>query len=323
MVDAPTLRKAPAPSRLDVASRPAPARAHRTSLPLAPRQTESPTSLSKLLGCSFAYAVEYLGRIRSRASPRIVADNRLFGSLAHEVLASVARSGGLTGGSGRELALDALERTLATYAALLLLPGFQHDLVQLRDAIGGAASLLARVIEADRLRVHAVETALTTSLGERVLGGTPDLVLEGPDGRLVLLDLKWSGASYRTDELRAGTALQLSAYAALLEAAGTPVRTLGYLVLRGRRLLVRGEPLAFAQRIHPELLARTWAATRDAWAERSSQLSAGDVFVEGIATLDHAPPEDAVLDTEGRLTLPPPCRFCALDLLCGRSDPRA
>lgn len=315
-VDVPNLAK-PAQRTTVVVVRPeAPTRARHPSLPVSARPVESPTSLTKLLGCSFAYGLEYLGRVRSRSSSRVVADNRLHGRVAHEVLAAVARAGALSRDGAEEAALAMLARLLPTHAALLLLPGHQHDQVLLRDAVRGTAALLGRLIQAEHLQVRDAETEMLANLGSLALKGTPDLVLTDPTGRLVLLDFKWSGEAYHREELRRGTALQLSAYATLLRSQGLEVRALGYLILRSQRLIVRGDGIAFAQRLSPELLGATWDAAERAWRERVAELARAEIYVEGVRSADHAPIDEARLDN-GRLVLPPGCRYCGLDLLCG------
>lgn len=295
-----------------------PKHALRASLSLMSRPVESPTSLVKLLGCSFAYAVEHFGRVRGSSRPQLATECLLFGRIAHEVLGCLALEGGLEGDDARRLALEILDRKLPTHGARLLLPGHEHELVLLRDAIGESAALLARTMAAEQLHVLSAEQELRAEFGARGLLGTPDLVLEDPAGKIVLLDFKWAGQSSRRDELRFGTALQLAAYAALLGREGIEVKTLGYLVLAEQRLLVRGAKLSFAQQLHPQLLDETWTAVERAWEARVSELRRGDLYAEGVETPAHSPVEKAAL-VQGRLVIPAPCTYCNLDLLCERS----
>ena len=309
------------PRRTTIAVTPTeePRRLRRATVGVVARPAESPTSLAKLLGCSFAYTVEYVGHLRPRGASRVAADGQLHGRLAHEVLATIARSGALAQAGAEREALGALERMLPTHAAELLLPGHDHDLVLVRESLGYATALLGRVMREEGLRVHAAERELSADLGDRTLRGTPDLVLEDAAGRLVLLDFKWSGEAFHRDALRAGTALQLSAYARLLLGEGREVRALGYVILRSRRLFVRGSPIALAQQVSSELLDATWTAAERGWSERAIELARGDIYAEGIEAPDHPPVQRAVI-LEGRLVMEPPCRYCALDLLCGRDD---
>lgn len=316
-VPAPDLGNAVRRTQVAVQARPEPARTHRSSLPVALRSSHSPTSLARLLGCPFAYAVEYLGQLRPRFSPRLLLDSRLFSRLAHEVLAVLARADALAGEEVPQAALQALDRLLPTHAAVLLQPGHHQERMLLRDALSGAAALLGRVVRAEGLRVREVEAEIGADLGLISLRGTPDLVLEDPRGKLVLLDFKWAGAASHRDDLERGTALQLAAYAALLRSRGLPVRTLGYLVLRSHRLMVRGEALAFAQCLSPDLLDATWSAAERAFEARVGELARGEVRAEGVWVAGHTPIGAPAIDG-GRLVVPPPCAFCALDLLCGR-----
>lgn len=309
---------APIARKTDVIRSPSPAQwQSQVAFPLTVRKVESPSGLAKLLGCSFAYAAEYLGRVRPRGGHRPMVDNRLFGQLAHEVFARLASEGSLTSGQVSQRVLELLEELLPTHGAILLMPGHQQELVELRAALALSASVLAQFVVKEGLTVRAVETELRrpTSFGE--LRGTPDLVLADSSGALLLLDLKWSGESYRRDELRAATALQLAAYAGLLEANGGTVRSLGYLILRSGRILLRGARTSHAELVHPALLDDTWAAVESAWSKRAAQLAQGEVYAEGVTTPSHQPLEDAAL-VQGELSLPPPCTFCPLGVVCGR-----
>jgi len=322
VVNIPVFHKPIARTKVLVGSPVPPLRTHRASLPLAPRAADSPSSLSKLLGCSYSYALDYIGRLRPCPSPRLVVEARLHGLLAHEVLAEAARRSGFLGRThdeARQLTLSILDAYLPTHAALLMLHGYQQDLVLLRDALGRTAELLARVMVAEGLRIHAIEEEVRTDVAGRVLRGTPDLVLIDSRDRLILLDFKWSGETYRREELRSGTFLQLAAYAMMLERSGHAVRSLGYLILRSGHLLIRGEPLAFAERIGSSGASETWIAAERAWQQRITEISRGELHAAGVVTDDSKPLRRALID-QGSLLLPPPCTYCKLDLLCGRGN---
>ena len=322
LVDAPQL--AHAPPRIDVDSLPRPthSRTYRTTHALPMRKVDSPSSLSKLIGCSYAYALEYFGQLRPRPSARLVVDPRLHGLLAHKVLETAAEEGvfpGRTPDRVREGAVAILDEYLPTHAALLLLHGYHQELAALRQAIGGTAELLAQVMHADNLEIHAVEQEIHADVHGRSLRGTPDIVLRDAQKRLILLDFKWSGETLRRNELRAGTSLQLAAYAMMLGQAGHFVRSQGYLILQSQRLLVRGEPLSFAERVWPTGLGETWIASERAWDERVTELSAGTLHAAGVAMDEIEPLREDILE-HGRLALKPPCRYCKLNLLCGREE---
>lgn len=322
LFDAPMLAKPIARTTVAVTNVERPPRVHHASISIPSRPVESPGSLTKLIGCSFCHALDYVGHIRPHPSPRLAVESRLHGLIAHEVLARLARRGFFPATPEldvRQFVLDVLDPFLRTHASLLLLHGHQQELVFLRDAVGGAVDLLVRLMRAQGLRVFAAEEELRANVGGTVLRGTPDLVLEDSENRLVLLDFKWSGEAYRREELRGGTSLQLAAYATLLGRRGLVVRSLGYLILRSQRLLLRGDGLELGERIHPDLLDETWIAAERAWTERAAELARGEVHAGGVAPegQGHTPQREAVLE-RGRLLLPAPCTYCRLDLLCGR-----
>jgi ATP-dependent helicase/nuclease subunit B len=302
-----------APRRQPVPQRPLPAPVLAVSagrsLPL--RESESPSSLGKLLGCSLSWALHYHGRLRPGLSEGPAAPTPLlYGTLAHHLLAKVFQDGALGPERAAEKAAAVVDAELSAICETLDLPRYQVERTAVKHAIVESARELGRILEASGARVRGVEVELHHTLDGVALRGFADLVLGSPD---VVLDLKWGRTTY-VEKLKTGTALQLAAYAQLLAGGSTPPEA-GYFVLKRQELL--GEPgsvLPGATIPGTTRSETTWRAAMVSLARRRRELEAGQLAAPAADGTEVA----ARLATDG-LTLEPECVYCSLDGLCGRS----
>jgi len=309
---------APASTRRSARALPAARRAW--SVPpglLRARPAESPSSLGTMLGCSFKWAVSYQGGVWAGGTAALPTTERLLGTLTHLLLARLLSEGITTPDDARARAEALFDAEGARIAAPLFLPGADAARADARKIFALAARELTRVLAASRLGVRAVETAAERELGDGRLGGTPDLVVGPPTA---VIDLKWSGTRFRREQLTAGTALQLAAYAHLLADAGaSALPPVAFFILRDQRLLTTDD-LVFrdADRIDGPPIDATWAAFGSAYERRRALLASGSLEAPGLPGTDGVvgPEDDEVLD--GALVLKPPCDFCDLHTLCGR-----
>jgi hypothetical protein len=293
---------------------------------LRARAVESPSSLGTMLGCSFKWAVSYQGGVWPGGTAALPATERLLGTLTHLLLARLLAEG-ITSPAAAQARAEALfDAEGARIAAPLFLPGFDGSRADARAIFALAARELTRVLAASELGVRAVETAVERENADGRLAGTPDLVVGPPTA---VIDLKWSGARYRREQLAAGTAHQLAAYAHLVAEAGTAtLPPVGFFILREQRLLTTDD-LVFrdADRVAGPAIATTWDAFVAAGRDRRGALARGELEAPALpeapdagARADgakDAPDEDAIVD--GALVLTPPCGFCDLHALCGRA----
>jgi ATP-dependent helicase/nuclease subunit B len=312
------------------------------------RPTESPSSLGDLLGCSFKWTVQHHGRLWAGATATLPDTTRLLGSVAHVLLARLLEGGIVSPEAAEAAAYRLFDAEAPRLAAPLFLPGADAARADARQVTGLAARELFRALAAARLEVRAVERRIERSALDGLLGGVPDLVVESPAGIAsrerpasaaagpstsaiagarpgaggrspAVVDLKWSGARYRRDELRAGTAHQLAAYAYLVrEDAADPFPPVAFFILRDQRLLTT-DPRAFpgAERIDGADPGTTWRALERAYARRRAALDAGTLEAPANPDADgRVLPERSAIE-DGTLVLPPPCVFCDLAALCG------
>jgi hypothetical protein len=284
---------------------------------LRARDKESPSSLGTLLGCSFKWAVGYRGGVWAGGTAALPQTERLLGTLAHVLLARLLEEG-ITSPEAAQLRAEALfDAEGARVAAPIFLPGFDASRADARKILALSARELTRILAASRLRVQAVETEVECELDDGRLRGTPDLVVGPPTA---VIDLKWSGARFRRDQLAAGTAHQLAAYAQLVgDPAASALPPVAFFILRAQRLLTTDDAVfRDGDRLDGPAVRDTWDAFLAAFRRARERLGAGTIEAAALAGADgvEGPDEDAIVD--GALVLQAPCDFCELHTLCGR-----
>lgn len=303
---------------------PLPAAVRHWSVPrnaIAARETESPSSVATLLGCSLQWVLRYAGQVRGGATARLPEAKQLLGSTAHEIVARVLKQGPATPEAGATLAARLFDEEGPRMAAPLFQPGADATRAQAKQVTVDATRELLRLLEEARLEVCAVEEARQRSALGATLEGTPDLVVTDAQGRRAVIDLKWSGATYRRDSLKKGTAHQLAAYSFLLsESQGGALPATAYFIL-SRQQLLSTDPVTFpgAVFVQGPNAAETWKALGTAHGTAWKQVQAGRLEAAGVVSEEV--PEVAEKDevVEGTLRLSPPCDFCEYEKLCGRA----
>lgn len=291
-------RPQPLPRPFDVAYAP---------IPLGLRDEESPSSVEQLLGCSLAYVLRYRGKLRSRlGAPPAEPNPLLYGNVAHHVLGLVFATGALPPDEAAVRADALLDYELPRIAETLLLPHHQAERAMVRGAIVDSARLVATLIERSSARLRGLEVPLAGTIGTMHVAGRADLVLESPGH---VIDFKWGTAAHR-EQLRAGTAVQLAIYVALLCARSGAA----FLGLRDQRLFAtRGSGLPMAIEPGDHTIEDILAGIQAALDGRIIELAEGRLAAPG-AVVDA--PRSRLVDSVLRLA--PPCEYCELGILCGR-----
>jgi ATP-dependent helicase/nuclease subunit B len=289
-----------------------------------PRDRESPSSLESLLGCSLKWTLHYQARISPGLARPVRVDEQIYGATAHELLAMLANGGALTSPDAGDQAANLFDTHAPKLATSLFLAGADNERSLLRQTVVDSARQLASLFIDHGFKLVDAEKERVRAAGPFSLLGKTDLLLAAPDGRLVVIDLKWGGESHRRESLKAGTALQLAAYAFLVadECAEHPVT--GFYILRRHRLMTdtvgvlpNAEELAFVPSND------VWTAVVAGYRERLVETVAGTIVAGGIADAVTPEPREAAELVEGRLLLPASCGFCELKDLCGRRQQEA
>ncbi len=280
-------------------------------------ERHSPTGLQDLIGCPFRWTLKYIGRLRDPESAALTDSVTLIGSLSHEILARVLGENPAGGEKARARA-DSLFETLGpSLAAPLFLPGAPIQLATARKATADSAYELVEILRGAKLRVMKVETSVEAKTKKMNLVGRIDLVAGEPP---VVIDLKWGGYSYRWDQLKNGTALQLAAYSRMLGGEEKMIPA-AYFIIKSQRLIVpKKSPFKGQDAIDGPPLAETWAAVEETSDRRLAELREGRMEAPAVP-LGKDSEETGVLKEDRldvtRIDLTAPCKFCSFGFLCG------
>jgi ATP-dependent helicase/nuclease subunit B len=272
--------------------------------------------MQSLIGCPFKWVLTYIGKLRDPEIAALTDNGTMLGTLSHEILAETLRSDPADGLTAQKTADDLFVRLGPKLAAPLFLPGAPFQISFARKATADAARVLFDHLRQSGLPIIAVETPVSKKLGVLEFNGRTDLVVgDAP----VVIDLKWSGGSYRREQLKNGTAFQVAAYAFMLQ-SGRAFPEAAYFILRDQRLIaLKSAPFANAETVEGPSLQETWNALLAATHESLDVLKKGRIEALGIPLEDDTgiAKKDEVSD--GRLILEPPCKFCSFGFLCGLS----
>ncbi len=282
------------------------------------RPLESPSSLETLIRCPLKFALKYSGQIRPGLSASVSVGPRLLGGVVHEILARTLQEGSLEPEAAASRAVEIFDRDLPRMAAALYLPGFSGELRRARLVTERSARVLAFRLKEGHYKVAAVETLRRRNLFGVELEGRLDLLLDPT----TVIDLKWSDRTRKNNALKAGTALQLAAYAFLASSPGNGQKLppVGYFILvRQEMLALKSGSILGATTQPGPTIDQTWAAFTTGISERRQELEKG--LLEAGANPDAdglSSPEDDSL-TGGVFSLNAGCHFCDFGALCGKA----
>lgn len=280
------------------------------------REAESPSSVSKYIGCELQHVLTYAARLRAGPSFELQLSPRVLGGAAHAILEHLGREGAYERNAGEEAAA-LFDEVIADHVAQLRDPARRGEYDELRSAVVDAAAHMARLVQNDGFTVHHVEEHVEGLLNEISLGGRPDVILKDAAGRLLVVDFKFGGESSRKDELRNGAAVQVAAYAQLLEKESEGPVAVAFYVLRNRSLLLSDAITALGTHIEGPSPKETWDAAAFTFAGRRAARGAGLVTARGVGEPDLVVRRSQL--RQDRLELAPPCRYCDYAVLCGKA----
>jgi len=277
------------------------------------RETESPSSVGCMIGCSFKWLVDYFGKARAGLGATLadMDDSALIGTILHHIIEEILKKpGGLPADPAAE-AGRIFEEQIPMRAATFFLPGAESARVGVKNAAAASADGVVQLFKDNKLTVLTTEEPVEGVAFGGAYRGIPDIVT-GPDKAII--DLKLGGQGYRRESLKKGTSYQLASYAYLLAGGNTTnFPQAAYYIMRTRRLI--GPSGAFGnQGVDGPSLVETWDGLKAAHAAVWGAVEEGRF----TAPANGEPPEEDALEG-GVLVLEPPCGFCDYAALCGKA----
>lgn len=187
------------------------------------RAVESYTSLESLFYYPYKYVFQYqLGLYRAK-SLEIIGDKRLYGNLAHRLFEQLIENTDYWYKEEfiiKQWIEESLPVLFEQEGATLLQYGKEPERSVLSRKLTQGVLKFVKTMKNDGWEPDSVETKLTGTFCDKPISGIVDLILKKGNDRAII-DLKWSGKSYRMDLLKNKEDLQLALYFSLLNQSGS------------------------------------------------------------------------------------------------------
>lgn len=256
---------------------------------IAPRETESATSLELLIQRPFDYVMQYAARLRPGGVRELDELNLIEGRVAHRTLELIVRQ---TAGDRNAMAGILVRRedfdrhfleAVRECGLGLLLARYAIERKTLQVRQHNALSALMWILFQYNLRVEGVEQEVSAPLsdtGKPLLTARVDLLLRDSAENPVILDLKWSRSEKRYEALiREGRDLQLRVYDHAVSCSlGRPVAATGYFLLKRGQLLSANLPAlqGYVKQVNaPRTTAEALARIRAGYERRYQEFREG------------------------------------------------
>jgi hypothetical protein len=276
-------------------------------VPIAPRESESYSSLNKLIYFPHEWVLNYAARLRPGRAADIATGNLLYGRLAHRLFENFFTTHPNGPREDERMIrkwLDArLPELIAQEGALLCEPGMGVERERITAILSNAFTRLLAHLRSAGIERAVAEQATDAAFDDVKLHGAIDLVLNDRKGREIVLDVKWSGEGFRGDELAECRYLQLATYAYMRKfAAGAttwPYHAY-FIVSTGNVLANDNSVFPDAAVFSPEReenIETIWARLRATYLWRRGQIAMGQIEVNAEGTerdLWSAAPADAL-----------------------------
>ena len=214
---------------------------------LTSRDYETLTSLESLFYYPHQWVFKHKARLTKSPILSIVKENTLKGNLAHRFFELALKENIITWTRSDvdNWVNEKSKRLLPKEAAPLLMYGYEPERAQFVSKIRYALWTLIQHIQRNNWTVQATEHELTGIFTQTAVKGKADIVLLRGHERCVL-DLKWSGHSYRERLIKNEEDLQLVMYSRLLTVEEDDWAHTAYFIIENARLLARNTA-AFAE----------------------------------------------------------------------------
>jgi hypothetical protein len=274
---------------------------------LAPRKSESYSSLDTFIKSPYQWVLRYKAYLKAGTLAELPSGSLLKGSLVHRLFEDFfsdhKKWKPLDETQIKRWIDKRLPVLLEEEGALLLQPGRAAEKEAFEEIACHALITLVARLKAAKVNDIAVETYQSTPFLSGNLNGYIDMLLTCADGSEKVLDMKWSNAKYRIEELKENRQLQLATYAYLRKkiAKSGDWPPQAYFIFDGAQLLTQDEKSFPGSLVcmssTGETTADLWRRFEATWQWRRKQMDTGLVEVTVTGTEPNAasaPPEDGM-----------------------------
>ncbi|MFT4664406.1 MAG: ATP-dependent helicase/nuclease subunit B [Gammaproteobacteria bacterium] len=270
---------------------------------LAPRESETLTSLENLFYYPYQWVFRHKLRLRKSSILSVIADNTLKGNLAHRLFEKLLEEDGIQKW-GKEKIYNWIDieapKRLRQEGAVLLMYGREPEKFDFINKVKYAALSLVTAIQKNGWTVVETEQDLNGEFLDLPVRGKADLVLKRGEESLII-DLKWRGATFREGMLKNEEDLQLVMYAQLLPNDNNNLHTAYFIIENGKLIARNNLAMEEATAVQPnenhvEINEQILDRMKKTYRWRRAQLDKGQIEVRTTQTIP-----DLELAYEGEL----------------------
>lgn len=287
--------------------------------PIKPVETYSFSQLEKLLFNPYHWLLRYAANLKPGTLRAVQDDFRLKGLLAHSLIERLYLEPNALAMSDIEFDkwfVPAFDRLIAEEGAVYLMPGRRIEMENLRQSLHVAVGYLRKLLLNASVATVEPERELAGHFRGGKLQGFADLVLTKLDKSMAIVDIKWTGKSYRS-KLEESRHLQLAIYGELIRQTNSNWPVLAYYLIQGSQLLTRDEfwfpGVPAVRAASEENTAELWEKFLTTWDWRKTQLDERkfEVIVDGTDDEEPGQPPEGSLELEKQSSRYNECAYLA------------
>lgn len=200
----------------------------------------SPSSLESLVYYPYQWLFRYRLKLLKSSILSIVEENTLYGNLSHRIFEKLLQQDFYrwTRDDTYNWLDNYFPEVLPREGAVLLMYGKEPERISFENKVKFAAWHLIEQLQKNHWEVEATESRLSGQYLNILVAGISDLILKRGEERCII-DLKWSGATYRSNLVKNEEDIQLSLYNELYHNSTGKLPYSGYYILNRARLITR------------------------------------------------------------------------------------
>jgi hypothetical protein len=204
----------------------------------------SPSSLESLVFYPHQWVFRYRLKLSKSSILSIVDEKTLYGNLAHKVFETILKEDfkNWKPFDIEQWLNDFMPELFPREGAVLLMYGKEPERISFENKLKEAAKYFISLLQKNEWSVAATEEALEGTLNDLDIKGYADLILE-KGNESAILDLKWSGMTYRTNQVKNEEDLQLSMYNHLYHQKKGTLPYSGYFILNRSKVITRNQEI--------------------------------------------------------------------------------